>query len=100
MEYGWNRVENVDGRASSVSRDEPPAQDVDRTDTMSMRSGRSRLSKKDFTLRGSPFSDRVFVHDWKTPIPSTVPSLHDEETQLEALQKYASSLKTDLQQTQ
>lgn len=98
MEYGWNRVENVDGRASSVSRDEPPAQDVDRTDTMSMRSGRSRLSKKDFTLRGSPFSDRVFVHDWKTPIPSTVPSLHDEETQLEALQKYASSLKTDLQQ--
>jgi len=98
MEYGWNRVENVDGRASSVSRDEPPAQDVDRTDTMSMRSGRSRLSKKDFTLRGSPFSDRVFVHDWKTPIPSTVPSLHDEETQLEALQKYATSLKTDLQQ--
>lgn len=98
MEYGWNRVENMDDRTSSVSRDEPPSHDVDPTDTMSMRSGRSKLSKKDFTLRGSPFSDRTFIHDWKLPIPSTVPSTHDEETQLEALQKYESSLKTELQQ--
>ena len=69
------------------------------TDTFSVRSTRSWHSVKDpFTLRStsSSYPDRVVIHDWKSPVPSNIPSTHDEETQLEALQKHAASLKADL----
>ena len=46
----------------------------------------------------SPWADRTFINEWKPPLPPTVPSLHDEETQLEALQKHVAHLKEDLQQ--
>lgn len=103
MEYGWNRVLDVtddDERASS-SQEGRLSRDPDPSDKFSIRSGRSRLSKKDgpFSMRqaSSPYAERVFIHDWKPPMPSTVPSNHDEESQLEALQKYAIMLKKDLQ---
>ena len=88
MEYGWNRVMDLD--------DDRPSSSRDNTDTFSMRSTRSwhNSVKDQFSLRSN--SDRVFIHDWKPPIPSAIASTHDEETQLEALQKYAQSLKTDL----
>lgn len=102
MEYGWNRVMDIAESRPSASGDPTPARDPDPSDTMSMRSGRSgrsRMSKKDpFSLRsnGSPFSDRVYINEWKPPMPSTVPSTHEEETQLEALHKHAAALKQEL----
>lgn len=88
MEYGWNRVL------------EPDASDA--VSTKSGRSGKSKYSKKDFvaTVRGdkSPWSDRTIINDWKPPMPPTVPSTHDEETQMDALQKHVAALKDDLVQ--
>ncbi|KAI5123999.1 hypothetical protein M0805_006409 [Coniferiporia weirii] len=98
MEYGWNRVMDFVDDRPSISTDEPPPRD---NDTFSIRSARSWHSRKDaFSLRStsSPFTDRIFIHDWKPPMPSSVPSIHDEESQLEALQKHAASLKGDLKQ--
>ncbi|EJD02779.1 uncharacterized protein FOMMEDRAFT_133996 [Fomitiporia mediterranea MF3/22] len=96
MEYGWNRAIDLDDDRPSVSGDEPTPRD---TDTFSTRSTRSWHGMKDsFSLRShtSPYAERVVIHDWKPPMPSTVPSTHDEETQLDALQKHAASLKADL----
>ena len=88
MEYGWNRVMDLD--------DERPGSSRDNTDTFSMRSTKSwhNSVKDQLGLRMS--SERILIHDWKPPMPSTVPSTHDEETQLEALQKHTLSLHTDL----
>lgn len=95
MEYGWNKVTNdpFDGRRSP-SIDESRQDDA--TDALSVRSGRSRFSRKDYTMRGSPYHDRTHINDWKAPLPPSVASMHDEETQLEALQKHVASLKTEL----
>jgi PH and SEC7 domain-containing protein len=88
MEYGWNRILDPDNS--------------DAVSTKSGRSGRSRYSKKDFvaTVRGdkSPWADRIFINDWKPPMPPSVPSNHDEETQMDALQKHVAALKKDLEQ--
>ncbi|EIN11586.1 hypothetical protein PUNSTDRAFT_83262 [Punctularia strigosozonata HHB-11173 SS5] len=97
MEYGWNRVVEMATHGRSMSED----QNTRENDTMSVRSGRSTRSKfgrKDnaATMRTSPWSDRVFINDWKPPMPSTVPSSHDEEAQLDALKKHVAALKNDL----
>ncbi|EGO25829.1 hypothetical protein SERLADRAFT_448749 [Serpula lacrymans var. lacrymans S7.9] len=101
MEYGWNRVADPSSHGRSVSDNE--SRDNDRTDTMSVRSGRSSRSKFNWregvaTVRAphSPWSDKTFVNDWKPPLPPSVASTHDEESQLEALQKHVISLKKDL----
>ncbi|KAF7315734.1 Sec7-like domain belongs to guanine nucleotide exchange factors [Mycena indigotica] len=99
MEYGWNRIdESSHGRAQSESEADP-------SDVMSVRSGRSTRSKFGWrdgmgTMRGStsPWADRIMINDWKPPMPPTVASPHDEETQLEALRKHVTSLKRDLKQ--
>lgn len=98
MEYGWNRVTDaLNGR--SASDDHKP--EHDRADSMSVRSGRSTRSKLGWkesaaTVRAhSPWSERLFINDWKPPIPPSISSIHDEETQLEALQKYVHMLKKD-----
>lgn len=104
MEYGWNRVSD-DARFSMS----PSTEDVrdsnagDLTETFSIRSGRSRMSKRSFadaasTLRRTQSPrDRVYINDWKPPIPSTVPSTHDEETQLEAMQKQVNAVENEIQ---
>lgn len=99
MEYGWNRITDaLNGR--SASDDQKP--EHDRADTMSVRSGRSTRSKLGWkesaaTVRAhSAWSERLFINDWKPPIPPSISSIHDEETQLEALQKYVYTLKKDL----
>jgi len=104
MEYGWNRVADPLAHGRSLSDNEP--KDVDYSDAMSVRSGRSgRSGRSKFgwregaaTVRAatSPWADRTFVNDWKPPLPPTVSSVHDEETQMEALQKHVSSMKKDL----
>lgn len=92
MEYGWNRVLDPDAH-----RDRDDAASV-----RSGRSGRSRYSKKDFvaTVRGdkSPYADRIIINDWKPPLPPSVASVHDEEAQMDALQKHITALKEDLEQ--
>jgi hypothetical protein len=100
MEYGWNRIdESSHTRTFSESEADP-------SDVMSVRSGRSTRSKfsgwRDGmgTMRGSPSSwaERIFINDWKPPLPPTVASPHDEETQLDALRKHVTSFKQDLKQ--
>ncbi|KAF7376130.1 Sec7-like domain belongs to guanine nucleotide exchange factors [Mycena sanguinolenta] len=103
MEYGWNRLDDsgAHGRAHSTDNSSE-APDV--SDVMSVRSGRSTRSKFGWregaaTVRGtSPWADRTFVNDWKPPLPPTVASPHDEETQLDALRKHVVSMKRELKQ--
>ena len=103
MEYGWNRVSDVlqSGRAAS---DDESIRIPEFTDTASVRSARSnhsRFSRKDVaaTMRiGSPRSDRTNIIEWKSPLAPSVPSTHDEETQLEALKKHVSTLTQELQE--
>lgn len=101
MEYGWNRVADPHPHARSQS-------DVDSikdyTDAMSIRSGRSNRSRfggwRDAaTVRAthSPWAEKTMINDWKPPLPPTVFSVHDEETQLDALRKHVSSMKKDLE---
>lgn len=100
MEYGWSRVSDS-LHPRSVSENDPP-RDLDRADTLSVRSSRSNRSKFGWngiqTARAphSPWSDRTYINDWKPPIPPSISSINDEETQLEALQKYVGTLKKDL----
>ncbi|KAJ7262190.1 hypothetical protein B0H12DRAFT_1104695 [Mycena haematopus] len=90
--YGWNRLDESGAHARAHSADNSSdAPDV--SDMMSVRSGRSTRSKF-----GSPWTDRIYVNDWKPPLPPTVSSPHDEETQLEALRKHVVSMKRDLKQ--
>jgi PH and SEC7 domain-containing protein len=104
MEYGWNRVVDLNGQRTSVSQSESH-QNYDATDSLSMKSGKSAHSKFKWrgdaggTVRGppSPWSEKVFINDWKPPMPPAVPSNQDEETQLEALRKHVSSMKKDLE---
>ena len=101
MEYGWNRVNesNVHGRSQSDS------ESMRDTDTTSVKSGKSTRSKFSSRKEGaatvrttqSPWIDRISINDWKPPMPPSVSSLHDEETQLEALRKHVKSMKRDLQ---
>ncbi|KAI0081910.1 hypothetical protein K474DRAFT_1655788 [Panus rudis PR-1116 ss-1] len=99
MEYGWNRVMDPVTRARSASEDQNTHHD---DDAASVRSGRSRFSKKDFaaTMRAdkSPWHDRIVINEWKPPMPPSVSSMHDEETQLEALRKHVAALKDELQE--
>lgn len=101
MEYGWNRVLDPLTRVRSISEDNYSVRDGDNEDGQSVRSGksgRSRIKEMAATVRAdkSPWADRTFINEWKPPMPPTVPSNHDEETQMEALQKHVSSLKTEL----
>ena len=102
MEYGWNRVLDPITRARSVSEDNFSQDNSDNVSVRSGRSGKSKFSKKEFssTMRAekSPWHDRIFINDWKPPMPPSVPSTHDEDAQLEALQKHVASLKEDLVQ--
>lgn len=98
MEYGWNRVLDPPESARSMSDDET-SRTVDRSDVMSVRSSRSRYGRKEglASMRSqSPWMDRTLINDWKAPLPPTVASTHDEETQLEALQKHVKHMSEDL----
>jgi PH and SEC7 domain-containing protein len=90
MEYGWNRVANPLHHERSMSNDS--LKDNDPSDAMSVRSVRSTRSK----LRWKDSTDKVYINDWKPPMPPTVSSVHDEESQMEALQKHVLSMKKDL----
>ena len=104
MEYGWNRVVDPVTRRRSVSEDDyassASVRDADSQSVRSGRSGRSRFKDMAATVRAdkSPWADRTFINEWKPPLPPSVPSTHDEETQLEALQKHVAHLKDELQQ--
>ncbi|KAF9005374.1 hypothetical protein BDZ89DRAFT_1168897 [Hymenopellis radicata] len=98
MEYGWNRVEDpVHHRSQSDS-------ESTKDDSMSIMSGRSSHSRFGWrdgaaTVRAtrSPWNDRIYINDWKPPLPPGVSSDHDEEAQMEALRKHVAALKHDLQ---
>jgi PH and SEC7 domain-containing protein len=99
MEYGWNRVaDDPYCHDRSLSDIEPPPRESDSISLRSSRSVRSKLRFKDGAARAAqtPWVDRTFINDWKPPLPPTISSVHDEETQMEALQKHVSSMKKDL----
>lgn len=100
MEYGWSRVLDPVSRGRSVSEDDYSVRDTDSQSVRSGRSGRSRFKDMAATVRAdkSPWADRTYINDWKPPQPPSVPSQHDEETQMEALQKHVAHLKTELQE--
>jgi PH/SEC7 domain-containing protein len=106
MEYGWNRIEDdpvhlsrVRSGSEEVGKDQ---RDKDKDgDTGSVRSGkstRSKFGRSAQTVRSSPWNERMQIHDWKPPIPSTVPSGHDEEAQLDALRKHVKAMNRELSQ--
>lgn len=101
MEYGWNRV--VDSASHDRSMSTDTTIELDPSDSMSVRSGRSARSKLRWrdganTMRAShsPYVEKIYINDWKPPLPPTVSSVHDEESQMEALQKHVASMKKDL----
>ncbi|KAB5589161.1 Sec7-like domain containing protein [Ceratobasidium theobromae] len=90
MEYGWNRALEM---LQSGSAETLPDRRVDSFDTQSVRSGRN----VNLRIPSSPFnSERIMIHEWTGPMHSVMPSTHDEETQMEALQKQANLLKQEL----
>lgn len=102
MEYGWSRVEPealADGQPDFDRPDDFPPRAMSsmdhNSDNFSMRSGRTRMGPFS-THKSSAYNDRVYINDWRAPGHSTIPSTHDEETQLEALQRQAETLKSDL----
>ena len=103
MEYGWNKVVDIYGHGRSRSQSDLSGE-PEILDSVSVRSGKSTRSKYGWrdgttTMRGpySPRVDKPFINDWKPPLPPTVSSVHDEETQLDALRKHVASLKKDLE---
>ncbi|CAE6531560.1 unnamed protein product [Rhizoctonia solani] len=87
MEYGWNRALELIQSGNVEDRR------VDSSDAQSMRSGRN----VNLRMPPSPYSsERIIIHDWTGPMHSVMPSTHDEETQMEALQKQANLLKREL----
>ncbi|EFI28119.1 Sec7 domain GEF [Coprinopsis cinerea okayama7 len=102
MEYGWSRVVDLNGQRTSLSQSESQHTLADTSDGLSVKSGKSGHSK--FKWRGdgpraspSAWSEKIFINDWKPPMPPSVASVHDEETQLEALRKHVNSMKKDLE---
>ncbi|CAG8465868.1 14975_t:CDS:2 [Acaulospora colombiana] len=80
MEYGWGRCLEQSNDAGS---------DFDSRSILS--EPRSIMSNA-----STHTSDRVFISEWKTPIPPSVPSNHDEASQLAALKKYRDDLENEL----
>ncbi len=104
MEYGWSRVEPSSGSPSGSSERERVDNSDAFSDVFSVRSGKSKLSKKSMSdamgssrNNYSPYAmEKIYINDWKPPMPSTVFSMHDEETQLEALQRQVAILNKEL----
>ncbi|GES88323.1 hypothetical protein RCL_jg5237.t1 [Rhizophagus clarus] len=80
MEYGWSRS-ILDG-----------GEDLEDGKSI-MSDGRSVMSGN-----STHASDRIVVSEWKAPLPPTVSSNFDEETQLAALKKYKADLENELEE--
>ena len=113
IEYGWNRVEDdvhaqddeegiSEAEKALAQQRENRAQGNYSADTFSLRSQRSRLGIRLgdglSTLRGgsSPYTDRIYINEWKAPMPNMHISTLDEEGQLESLQRQTETLKEEL----
>jgi PH/SEC7 domain-containing protein len=110
IEYGWSRVEDVQDDDGSISEAEKAltkerdnrAKGEYSADTFSLRSQRSRLGVRlgdgFSTLRGgsNPYTERIYINEWKAPMPNMHVSTLDEEGQLESLQRQAETLKEEL----
>ncbi|SCZ88711.1 BZ3500_MvSof-1268-A1-R1_Chr2-1g04587 [Microbotryum saponariae] len=105
MDYGWGRV-SIDTLPSSYNNTRGD------TDAASIRSGRSSGGASRFSIAtGGAFgrdappmpgttsaNDRIVVNDWTPPNQPGGASQLSEESQLEALRKYAEIVKKDLAQ--
>ncbi|CAB4423591.1 unnamed protein product [Rhizophagus irregularis] len=83
MEYGWGRCL---GSVLDGGEDLEDGKSV-------MSDGRSIMSGN-----STHASDRIVVSEWKAPLPPTVSSNFDEETQLAALKKYKTDLEKELEE--
>ncbi|KAG8694315.1 hypothetical protein FRC08_008568 [Ceratobasidium sp. 394] len=89
MEYGWNRALEL----LQTSKEAQSEGRIDASDARSVRSNRAG----NLRIPPSPYSsERILIYDWTGPMHSVMPSTHDEETQMEALQKQANLLKQEL----
>jgi hypothetical protein len=91
-EYGWNRV--VDALVHECSMPSKSSREVKQSDTESSTSSTRVIfeGKEGASTTQSSYS----INDWKPPLPPTVFSGHDEESQMEALQKHVTSMRRDL----
>lgn len=118
MEYGWRRVQPIEGGdegeevqgedelAEELADDRPSTSTQHAGDTASVRSGRSGRSRTtsqhgsigfgSSTIRidGRP-GDRFVIHDWQAPQPPAVPSTLSETAQLEALHKHVEHVRAE-----
>lgn len=86
---------------------------ADQEDRASIRSARSGMSKLGFggglglgmgtygrstgkSAMANPM-DKIHINDWTAPVPALVPSMLEEEAQLEALQSYSKQLRGDME---
>ncbi|GAA6059042.1 hypothetical protein JCM10212_001267 [Sporobolomyces blumeae] len=95
VEYGWNKVDRLDGGDD----------DDDREEIASIRSGRSGHSR--ISYAGSAFhsagvgsslnvNDRISITDWKPPNVPLTPSTLAEEAQLEHLKRHVVIVQAEL----
>lgn len=112
IEYGWNRVEDdahaqddegiTEAEKALAKERENRAKGEYSADTFSLRSQRSRLGARlgdgFSTLRGgaNPYTERIYINEWKAPMPNMHVSTLDEEGQLESLRRQTESLKEEL----
>ena len=113
MEYGWRRVQPVEGGdddeadhnepAEELLDDRPPTSMADAASVRSGRSGRSRTTSHhgsigfgsgSVRIDGRP-GDRFVIHDWQAPQPPAVPSTLSETAQLDALQKHVEHVRAE-----
>jgi len=113
IEYGWSRVEDdvhpqdddesISEAEKALEKErENRAKGEYSADTFSLRSQRSRLGIRlgdgFSTLRGgsNPYTERIYINEWKAPMPNMHISTFDEEGQLESLQRQTETLKEEL----
>lgn len=93
MEYGWNRVmvdplEDEGDRASIFSQKSNGGR-------MGGTYGRQALGNGNGGSTGR--FDKIHINDWKPPPSAMIPSILEEEAQLEALVEYVKSREKELE---
>nr|CAG8472336.1 2613_t:CDS:10 [Entrophospora candida] len=89
IEYGWGRCLALDDDDNNINDDNKSI----------MSDMRSTISFNSMMHPNSGSShNKIFIHEWKPPLPPGVSSVLDEDSQLAALKKYRADLENDLEE--
>ncbi|CAJ0760478.1 8497_t:CDS:10 [Entrophospora sp. SA101] len=89
IEYGWGRCLALDDDDNNINDDNKSI----------MSDMRSTISFNSMMHPNSGAShNKIFIHEWKPPLPPGVSSVLDEDSQLAALKKYRADLENDLEE--